>query len=60
MQELEVSFKKQVEGLARVGAGGRVGVEGWARPDYVVVVGERGEEEAEEETCRCVGGGEKR
>ena len=51
MQELEVVFLQVEEGCARANGGVRAGEE-WRRgPEDVVVVGEQGEEDAEEETC---------
>jgi len=55
VQELEVVFLQVEEGYA--GANGRVGAGKERRegPEDVVIVGEHGEEDAEEETC-CYGG----
>ena len=51
MQEFEVGFLRGEEGFAGVDLGGER-VAGWVGPEDVVVVGEGGEEDAEEEAGR--------
>lgn len=48
MDEAEVVFEEVVVGLARVGGWIR-SIERWGRPEDIVVVGEGGEEDSEEE-----------